>query len=190
MVPDTRLFIALCWLIFWAFWLVSSFSAKKTAKAHSRSWSIRFALIALGLYFVMKDVPVVAAVAGLRLWPDERQVGLLADAVALAGLAVLIWARLTIGRDWSAQVVFKEDHQLAMTGPYAYVRHPIYTGLLLLMLATALDYGILSGFAVFAVFAAVFFYKSRIEERFMTEHFPEKYPAYMKRTKAFIPWIF
>lgn len=190
MVPDTRQFIAICWLIFWFYWLVTSFSVKKTAKVQSKNWSLRFAVIALGLYFVMKDAPVISAYANARLWPSWRQFGILADIVALAGLAVMIWARITIGRNWSGEVVLKEDHQLAVTGPYAYVRHPIYTGLLMLMLATAIEYGVLSGFVIFAAFAAVFVYKSRIEERFMTEHFPEKYPAYMKRTKALIPFIF
>lgn len=190
MASDTRLFIAYCWLIFWVFWLVASFSAKKTAKVQSKNWSLRFAVLSLGLYFIMKEAPLLSAYADVRLWPSGRQVDLLADALALSGLVVMVWARLTIGRNWSAEVVLKEDHQLAMTGPYAYVRHPIYTGLLMLMLATAIDYGAVSGFVIFAAFAAVFIYKSRIEERFMAEHFPDAYPAYMKKVKALIPFIF
>lgn len=190
MVPDTRLFIALCWFIFWISWLVSSFAVKRTAEVQSKNWGLRFVLLSFGLFVLMTYVPGISSVAAMRLWPSGSEVGLLADAIALTGLVILIWARLAIGRNWSGEVVLKEDHQLVTSGPYALMRHPIYTGLLLLMLATAVDYGVAGGFVYVAAFTAVFIYKSRIEERFMTGHFPEAYPAYMKKVKALIPFIF
>ena len=74
---------------------------------------------------------------------------LAADCVVAVGLAFSVWARVALGRNWSAEVTFKEGHELVASGPYGLVRHPIYTGLLLMGLGTAINYGRVVGFAVF-----------------------------------------
>ncbi len=183
-------FVILCWVIFVIVWIAAAPRVKKVAAAQDVNWNLRFALIAIALILLMNGVPAISALAGVRLLPKRPEIGLLADALALIGLLVMLWARAIIGKNWSGEVVLRKDHELAMTGPYAYVRHPIYSGLLLLMLATAMAFGVVSGFVVFVTFFAVLLYKSRIEERFMAGHFPETYTAYMKKTKALVPFVF
>jgi protein-S-isoprenylcysteine O-methyltransferase Ste14 len=101
----------------------------------------------------------------------------------------MVWARRTLGRNWSANVTFKEGHELITSGPYAYVRHPIYSGLLLLILSVAVYAGSVISFVIFLLFFLGAFLKAGKEERLMAEHFPDAYPIYLKRVKAIIPFV-
>ena len=190
MFPLAVRFVGLCWLVFWIWWIVSALAVKRTVVVQSRRWALRLVLGVLVAVLALKHVPGLGDVTGIRLLPPSLPLGLAADALALVGLLIMLWARVSIGRNWSGEVVLKEDHQLVTSGPYAYVRHPIYTGLLTLMLGTALIWGTVAGFVLFLIFGFGFRYKSKVEETFMTEHFSDAYPAYMKRTKAFIPRLF
>ena len=96
----------------------------------------------------------------------------------LAGTALAIWARLTLGRNWSAEVTFKEDHELIESGPYALVRHPIYSGLLLMALGTVIHDGRALGVGLFAALCAALWWKARQEEQIIGRHFPEAYRDY------------
>ena len=123
------------------------------------------------------------------LWPRTAAVGLLADVLTVAGLVVAVWARAVLGRNWSGRVVLKQDHDLVQRGPYACVRHPIYSGLLLMGLGTAVESGRLTGFVILAAVAILFAVKAQFEERLMIRHFPEAYPDYRRRVKALIPGV-
>jgi protein-S-isoprenylcysteine O-methyltransferase Ste14 len=94
-----------------------------------------------------------------------------------------------LGTNWSGTITFKEDHELIQRGPYAYVRHPIYSGLLLMGLGTAVESGRLASFGLLAAVAAGFAVKAHLEERLMTRHFPEAYPPYRRRVRALIPGV-
>jgi protein-S-isoprenylcysteine O-methyltransferase Ste14 len=115
---------------------------------------------------------------------------LVAGTVLLAaGLGFSVWARRHLGRNWSANVVVKEDHALVRTGPYRYVRHPIYTGLLLALLGMAVAIGEWRGL-VGVLFALVAFArKSGEEEKRMRETFPE-YEQYRRETAALVPFVY
>lgn len=102
----------------------------------------------------------------------------------------MIWSRSTLGSNWSANVVFKEDHELVTHGPYAYARHPIYSGLLLMVLGVAIYAGNSMWFSLFTLFFIGAYYKAHKEERLLTMHFPEEYPVYVKRVRAIIPFVF
>ena len=115
---------------------------------------------------------------------------LVAIGCSLAGLATCLWARVTLGRNWSAIVVVKVDHELIQGGPYRHVRHPIYTGMLLMFLANVLLSGRVGGWIGLGLLALSFFVKLRKEEQFMLQTFPDSYPPYMKRVKRLIPYIF
>jgi protein-S-isoprenylcysteine O-methyltransferase Ste14 len=106
-----------------------------------------------------------------------------------AGLAFAVWARWHLGSNWSGTVTLKEDHTLIRTGPYRYVRHPIYSGLLLAILGTAVAIGEWRGLLAFALAFLSFAYKSRVEEDRMRETFPE-YDRYRQETAALIPLVF
>jgi protein-S-isoprenylcysteine O-methyltransferase Ste14 len=104
------------------------------------------------------------------------------------GIAIAIWARLCIGRNWGLPMSLREAHELVTTGPYAFVRHPIYTGILLALAGTALTVGHWS-IALFPLYLAYFIYAATMEERTMREQFPTQYPVYARRTKMLLPFV-
>src|SRR5262249_29768313 len=108
--------------------------------------------------------------------------------IAAAGVALALWARVNIGRNWGMPGTQKEGADLVTTGPYAFIRHPIYTGFLLALFGTALTEGPVLLVAV-AVLGSYFIYNARREERIMNERFPDAYPAYKRRTKMLVPFI-
>jgi len=179
-------FITACWIAFLLFWAFSALVVHRTAETRAGRWSIVYGAMVVFMYGLVRQFPGL----WVRSWPDTAAVDAVADLLAFAGLVVLLWARISIGRNWSGEIVLKEGHEVVTKGPYRSIRHPIYSGLVLLGLGTALFWGTLLGLAFVAAFAAVFWYKSRLEEAFMTEKFPETYPAYRARTKAFIPRVF
>ena len=109
--------------------------------------------------------------------------------VTVAGLAFAVLARFYIGKNWSALIQVKEGHELIQTGPYGLVRHPIYSGLMLATLGTAIAYGELSGFIGFILVVAAWGYKSRLEEAAMAEQFGAQYEKYRSQVKGLIPFI-
>ena len=124
-----------------------------------------------------------------ELWHTGPALGIATDLIVLAGLAFTVWARVALGRNWSAEVTFKQDHELIQSGPYALARHPIYTGLLLMALGTAINYGRPFGFVAFAGICGGLWWKVREEERVMGEHFPDAYARYRAHVHAIIPFV-
>lgn len=112
------------------------------------------------------------------------------DVVAIGGVIFAIWARVTIGRNWSGLVTLKKDHELQMRGPYAVVRHPIYTGLYAMCVDTAITFGEIVNALVFVVVVVTFTLKICTEESLMCEAFPNEYPDYRRRVKSVIPFVF
>jgi protein-S-isoprenylcysteine O-methyltransferase Ste14 len=126
-----------------------------------------------------------ARVVPLAPWAYWLGVG-----VTCAGLAFAVWARRHIGRNWSAIVTLKQDHELVTTGPYALVRHPIYTGLLLGFLGWAIAVDRWRGPLAVAIVFVALLRKYRLEERWMRERFGAAYDAYRSRVKALVPFLF
>jgi len=111
-------------------------------------------------------------------------------ALAIAGLAFTWWARLHLGREWSATVTLKQDHRLVRSGPYAITRHPIYTGILLALFASVVVYHVSpQGLLGLALVACGFVLKLKQEERFMTERFGDEYRDYKTRVRALVPGV-
>lgn len=106
-----------------------------------------------------------------------------------AGLAWTLYARAVLGRNWSAEVTLKQSHELVRRGPYRWTRHPIYTGLLLALLGSAIALGEWRGVLGFVLVLAAFSYKLRVEERFMMEAFPSEYPRYRAEVPALVPGL-
>jgi protein-S-isoprenylcysteine O-methyltransferase Ste14 len=109
--------------------------------------------------------------------------------ICVLGLLVTLWARWTLGGNWSSAVTFKQGHELIRTGPYRLVRHPIYTGLLVMALGTALDFGQLRCWLAVPVMAVAFWIKLKQEEKLLLRHFPEEYPIYKRQVKALVPFV-
>jgi protein-S-isoprenylcysteine O-methyltransferase Ste14 len=119
----------------------------------------------------------------------SREVSIIGLGLTVAGVAIAIWARFYIGRNWSATVTIKRDHQLIRTGPYSLARHPIYSGFALAALGTALARGEVGGLLGFALVLLSFQMKARLEEVFMTEQFGAEYTQYKREVKGLIPFI-
>jgi protein-S-isoprenylcysteine O-methyltransferase len=109
--------------------------------------------------------------------------------LTFGGAALAIWARYILGGNWSASVTVKRDHALICTGPYAIVRHPIYTGLLLASLGAAIAFADLKGFLAPPLLAFAWRRKSLIEEEFMRSEFGDEYTAYAAHVKSLIPFV-
>ncbi len=110
--------------------------------------------------------------------------------VTVTGLAFAVWARRHIGRNWSAIVTLKQGHELVTSGPYALVRHPIYTGLLFGFLGSAIALGQWRGLLAEAILYLALLRKYRLEERWMRERFGAAYDDYCRRVKALMPFLF
>lgn len=116
-------------------------------------------------------------------------IGVIGLFIAILGFALSIWARVYLGKNWGMPMATKEKPELVTTGPYKYVRHPIYTGMIIAMLGTTLTTTIF-WLIPFIFLSAYFVYSSKVEEKTMIRQFPKEYPAYKKRTKALIPFLY
>ncbi len=178
-----ELVFAIGWVAFWIYWLVAAFSMKKGRIPWSRELRIR-------------AVVVVGAILLIRLG-TFRHDGLNSDALRSAlglflfalGLGLAIWARVHIGRNWGTPMSQKDEPELVTSGPYRLVRHPIYSGILVAGIGTAVALSWLWLIAV--TLAGVYFvYSASVEERYLTEQFPDSYPTYRRSTKMLVPFIF
>src|SRR4051794_28656255 len=102
---------------------------------------------------------------------------------------LLFWARAVLGRNWSGTITLKEDHELIVRGPYRLVRHPIYTGLLAMIVATMLQHGPIAGKIGFVLVGFSLWIKLSHEEEVMLKQFPDRHAAYRARVKRIIPFI-
>jgi protein-S-isoprenylcysteine O-methyltransferase Ste14 len=187
MSESTLLFIAGCWAAWILYWVAMAFGAKRTVERGGFFGYRIVVLIVLGALLLAGHLLHVSAHS--RAWRIPLGLGVACDVVVVAGAAFTVWARVTLGRNWSAEVTFKEDHELIESGPYALARHPIYTGLTAMALGTALDAGRAIGFAIFVGLCAGLWWKMRSEERIMSRHFPDEYADYRTRVRAIIPFV-
>jgi protein-S-isoprenylcysteine O-methyltransferase Ste14 len=187
MTHSTALFIELCWAAWLVYWVVMAFTTKRTIE---RGGFLGYRLVALVLVLGLLAIGRLLHVSPQsRPWQTTLALGLVSDCIVLAGAAFTVWARVTLGRNWSAEVTFKQDHELIESGPYALARHPIYTGLIVMALGTAIDYGRVIGLAVFFSLCGALWWKARQEERIMSRHFPEAYAEYRARVRAIVPFV-
>jgi protein-S-isoprenylcysteine O-methyltransferase Ste14 len=127
---------------------------------------------------------------GMRFLPDTPAVSVAGFALTVAGCLFAIWARLTLGGNWSGRATVKAGHELIVSGPYAMARHPIYTGLFLASVGTALARGEWRCILGLLLIALAFAVKIGQEERLMLQAFPHAYPQYRQKVKALIPGVF
>ena len=114
--------------------------------------------------------------------------GVIGVVVFASGIGLAIWARVYLGRNWGMPTTQKADPELVTSGPYRFVRHPIYSGLLAGVLGTALATNLI-GLIIVGVLGAYFYYSASVEEKNLTATFPTAYPAYRTSTKMLIPFV-
>jgi len=179
-VAALRTAILLAWVAFWVYWLVAARSAK--AGTHRRS------RLAPGVRIVVLAFIVIRVFRGSGLAVHALALQIVGTALFVSGLAFAVWARLYLGRNWGMPMTQKDEPELVTSGPYRYVRHPIYTGILSAMVGTALATN-LYWLIPFAISAVYFVHSARVEEQIMGATFPETYPVYKARTKMLIPFL-
>lgn len=186
---DFGLLIFGCWIVFMAYWAISAFNTKKNVyRQRNMRWRFPGIVIMVAIFFI-SQLPYVPSYLRRNPIPQTAAVGIVGVALCAAGIAFAIWARWHLGRNWSGTPSLKEGHELVTSGPYRYVRHPIYTGIILAFLGSALIGGTLWMFAFVFLFIT-FLARVGAEERLMMQQFPDQYPEYKKRTKTLIPFVF
>ena len=187
MLSGMRL-IAWLWWGWGLYWMLSAIRNKATQRRESLASRLAHVLpLALGGVLIAWPQAPPSALAW-RLWPPSLAAHWIGVALVIAGLAFAIWARVYLGGNWSGTVTVKQGHELIRSGPYAYVRHPIYTGLITALLGTTLASGTVHAAIGLAIIAVAFVHKSRIEEGFMRETFPGEYQRYSAEVPALIPF--
>jgi protein-S-isoprenylcysteine O-methyltransferase Ste14 len=178
-----RLVFAVGWAAFWLYWIIAAFSMKRGRVPWSRELRIRAVIVVIVIVLVR-----LGAFRGHGYNNDPLRAGVGLALFAL-GLSFAISARINIGRNWGTPMTQKTDPELVTSGPYHLVRHPIYSGILVAGVGTAvaLSWWWLSAFVVAGIY---FIYSATVEERFLAEQFPGTYAAYKRSTKMLVPFIF
>jgi protein-S-isoprenylcysteine O-methyltransferase Ste14 len=179
--------VSYAWMVLVVFWFVSAWRVKRTAEAEPRAARMVHIVTMVLAYLLLFDLNLRLGVLNRRFLPISPAATAIGVLLTWAGIAFAIWARVHIGQYWSARVTLKEDHKLISTGPYKYVRHPIYTGLLVATVGTALAIGRWQGLAGVAIILFAHILKARKEERLMTSHFGATYEDYRSHTGFLIP---
>lgn len=177
------------WSAFLVIWLLFALRTKRTQTRESISSRLPYAVLTVAAFYLMFHNNVEAFAGWLRipLFPANLWLQSLGIALTVAGLGFAVWARAYLGTNWSGAVTVKVGHELVRTGPYRWVRHPIYSGMIMAMLGTALDRQQLRGLVAVVLLYAGFVIKSRIEERAMVSVFGAEYEEYKRSTGAIIP---
>jgi protein-S-isoprenylcysteine O-methyltransferase Ste14 len=183
---NPRIFIWLVyalWLVVIVYLIVAAIGVKRDTQPHLvQSFALLFAIIAA---FLLPYLPIFQFLNFAPVNPVLSSIGL---AIDVAGTAFFIWARQQLGRNWSQTVSAKEGHELVTSGPYRYVRHPMYIGGLIASIGAAIVCG---GAWIFLVIflGAIFLWRVGAEDRLLARQFPDEFPAYKSRTKALIPFV-
>jgi protein-S-isoprenylcysteine O-methyltransferase Ste14 len=181
--------IAGCWIVFVAFWAVTALRTKRTTERQDMSSRLEHSIpIFAGAWLVLKGTSD-PGLLGDRVLPQSVPFLAVALAITVAGLVLALWARITLGGNWSGIVTLKEDHELIRHGPYGHVRHPIYSAILVMVLGSALSIGTLGALIGLPLILLGVWLKLRQEEALMTRHFPAEYPAYRSQVSALIPGV-
>lgn len=172
--------IFVIWAVFWIYWLISAVEVKEGSRT-GRARAPGFLIVVVGFVLLRIFGPKSLLVHS----PVLQAVGVI---VFLSGLGLAVWARICLGRNWGMPMTQKDEPELVTSGPYHLIRHPIYSGILLGVLGTALATNIYWLIA-FGILGAYFIYSATVEERILTSSFPTTYPTYKSETKMLIPYL-
>jgi protein-S-isoprenylcysteine O-methyltransferase Ste14 len=178
-----ELVFAVVWAVFWAYWLLAAFSIKRGRVPWSRELGIRV-LVAVIVVLLYRLGAFRHSSLNTAVW--RAAVGL---ALLAIGLGFALWARRHLGRNWGMPMTERDAPELVTSGPYRLVRHPIYSGILLATVGTAI--GLDWTWLIAVLLAAIYFiYSAIVEEHYLAEHFAGTYPAYKRSTKMLVPYLF
>jgi protein-S-isoprenylcysteine O-methyltransferase Ste14 len=185
--PPAMLAAIALWVGFSLYWEYAARNSSQAASAETRgSRLVHLAIVSAGQLCVIVAVPGLRA----RLWPDADWAVALGLLLVVASVGLAVWARRCLGRHWSGEITTKVDHELITAGPYAFVRHPIYTGVLGMCVGTTLVAGELHALVGTALVVIAYARKIHLEEKNLTSSFGPAWESYRARTKALIPGVY
>jgi len=170
-------------------WLISARATAKTVREQPGSSLLAYSLFTWSGALLVFFHPIGPNVLLRPLLPDKIWISWTGVGLVVVGLGFSGWARLHLGRLWSGRVTLKENHEIVRSGPYTFVRHPIYTGLVLAIVGTALTQITLAAIAGLVLATIGLMIKIRQEERLLTEHFGATYESYQRNVRALIPYV-
>jgi protein-S-isoprenylcysteine O-methyltransferase Ste14 len=177
----------ICWVVFLVYWMISAVSSKRNARRNYNWFLLRvlLLLIILGLFHwpVFSEFYQQEAFASSSI-----AFSILGDVLCVLGISLAIWARVYLGRNWGVPMSVKVNPELVTSGPYTFIRHPIYSGVLLAMIGSIFVEGI-PWLVVLVLLGGYFIFAATREEKLMLKQFPDQYPQYKKRTKMLIPFV-
>ena len=181
--------IGSCWGLFAVVWLLAAIFTKRTVYRESGAQRLRYVIpLVIGCYFLFRGYRLPYPF-NARIIPNTDAMIVAAAILCICGLGFSFWGRAVLGRNWSGTVTLKENHELIVRGPYRLVRHPIYTGLLAMVIATVIQQGHIAGVIGLIVIFVSLWIKLSNEEKVMLEQFPHQYAAYERRVKRLIPFV-
>jgi len=182
-------FFPVVWIVFLLYWNIKAANTKTTQRLESAASRILRVFIFLIAIILLSIPRIPLPWLYLQLWPVGLWPFWLGAAVTIAGLLFAIWAREHLGTNWSRSVTIKQGHELITTGPYAVVRHPIYTGILTGFFGMAIAVSQVRGFIAFVLVFLALWIKLRMEEQWMRSQFGEAYDTYANQTAALVPYL-
>jgi protein-S-isoprenylcysteine O-methyltransferase Ste14 len=177
------------WMLIGLYWALEAVRAKATVKRQSILSSAMHILVLCFAGLLIWDPATAIGILGARVVPTAGSVQWLALAATISGCVFTVWARACLGSNWSSIATVKQDHELILRGPYAVVRHPIYSGLLLALAGTATAVGEVRAFIGLGFAFIAFLLKSGAEEKLMRAEFADEYVQYSQRVKRLIPFV-
>jgi protein-S-isoprenylcysteine O-methyltransferase Ste14 len=175
------------WYAFALYWAITALRVKRTKAAEKPAHRLATLLVMTVAFVLLFSHRVRLGALDLRFVPDDARIAWAGIALTAVGAAIAIWARYCLGEYWSARVTLKEGHQLIRSGPYGFVRHPIYTGMLLAATGTALVVGEWRGVLAVVLIFVTHSRKAAREEVLLATEFGEEYAVYRQSTGFLFP---
>ena len=179
----------LMWCGYVTYWWAMASRVKRTERTEPAASRLTRTLVTLLAFALLVWSKFPFYLLNRRFLPQQPWAFWTGAAITAAGLLFSVWARRHLGKNWSQAVTLKQDHELITSGPYAFVRHPIYTGLLLAILGSAIARGEWRGLVALALIFVVLWRKLRMEEEWMRARFGQEYETYANRVRALVPFV-
>jgi protein-S-isoprenylcysteine O-methyltransferase Ste14 len=184
-----RILIGLLWIAWAGYWIIAARHNLTNRRTESlltgASYRVLLIIGILLLAFPVRSQTVL----DVFLWPHSALIVAIGLAMTISGLSIAVWARRHLGRYWSGRITLKVDHRVIQSGPYALVRHPIYSGILLALLGTVISIGTVQSCLGLALMFLSFVRKLTLEERWLSTDLGSEYDDYRHRVKALIPYL-
>jgi protein-S-isoprenylcysteine O-methyltransferase Ste14 len=189
MHADLLVFSNCLWLLLLLFWAGAAPFAKRIVQQEpTLIWLAQMTAFVAGMYLLVFP-PCPIRLLNETVFPDTLPESLIGTGLVTIGIAFVVWARVVLGRNWSSSSALKRNHELVRRGPYGMVRHPIYTGLSIAILGSALEHGEVRSILAVVICAIGFWSRIRAEESLLIRQFQAEYLAYKENVPAFVPSI-